>query len=306
MKIRIITGLFWAAVAITALVKLDSPLLGILLIPFTAMACYEICHVAKIKNKALLWLAVAVAALVPPYMEHHWRLPAFLQLRPVALVAVLAAVFCVLALVKSEQTRFEHILFAVLGAVVVPAGLSSLTVLRDLIMTAQRAMVAAEPTAVFILSVYMLFFTFCCAWLTDTFAYFVGSKLGKHKLAPKISPKKTVEGAIGGMLCTLIANLGFALLFNNLFLQGVYKVNLVGIALLTIPLCMISILGDLCFSLMKRNFDTKDFGRFFPGHGGVMDRFDSLVVVAPGCALLLQWSLDHGFALFYRQVTEWA
>ncbi|MDR3314285.1 MAG: phosphatidate cytidylyltransferase [Oscillospiraceae bacterium] len=296
MKTRIITGLTGAAGAILALVRLDSPLLGILLIPFAAMACHEICSVAKVKNKAMLWFGTAVAALVPPWVEYRDRLPAFLQIPSLALVAFCFAALCLLALLHSDETRFEHVLFTLFASIAVPAALASLLAVRDLLRRSEGGAFRIN------LAVYFLFFIFCCAWLTDTFAYFVGGKLGKHKLSPKISPKKTVEGAIGGVLCTLLANIGFALLFNAVFLKGEYHLNVPALVLLSLPLCLISMLGDLTFSLIKRNFGEKDFGKFFPGHGGAMDRFDSLVFVAPCCALLLQMNSQLQWDLFYTRI----
>jgi phosphatidate cytidylyltransferase len=299
MKTRIITGLAGAAVAILALLRLGSPLLGILLAPFAAIACHEICHVARVKNKAMLWVGTVAAAITPLWIEHHnaaW-MPAWLQFRPLALVALYAALLCLLALVRSDETRFDHVLMTLFASSAVPAGLASLTVIRDQLRLGEGDFFHIN------LAIYFLFFTFCCAWLTDTFAYFIGSKLGKHKLSPKISPKKTVEGAIGGLLCTVLANIGFALLFNHAgLLEGRYQIKVLAIALLSLPLCLLSMLGDLSFSLFKRNFGEKDFGKFFPGHGGVMDRFDSLVFVAPSCALLLQMHVDFGWSLLYTRL----
>ena len=296
LKTRIITGLVGVSVAILALVRLDGPLFGLLLLPFTAMACYEICHITKVKNKAMIWFGIAVAALTPLWMEYHARLPAYLQVRPLALAALCFAVLCVLALVKSEETRIEHVLFTLFACVGIPAAAGSLTGIRDMLRQSEGAAFRIS------LAVYFLFFTICCAWLTDAFAYFVGSKLGKHKLAPKISPKKTVEGAVGGILGTMLFNTGFAILFDKFFLEGAYRLRVPAFVLLTLPLCLISMLGDLVFSLLKRNYGAKDFGSFFPGHGGVMDRFDSIVFVAPCMALLLQLNVDFGWGLFYARV----
>jgi phosphatidate cytidylyltransferase len=223
-------------------------------------------------------------------------LPAALQIRPLTLVAFYGALLCLLALVRSDETRFEHVMMTLFASIVNPLGLASLLMTRDLLRRGEGEAYVAN------LSVYFLFFIFCCAWLTDTFAYFVGRKLGKHKLAPKISPKKTVEGAIGGVVCTVLINIGFALLFNAVFLKGAFHLNVLTIALLSLPLCLISILGDLTFSLIKRNYGEKDFGKFFPGHGGAMDRFDSLVFVAPCCALLLQLDADLPWDLFYTRI----
>lgn len=119
---------------------------------------------------------------------------------------------------------------------------------------------------------------FMVAWACDVFAYLVGSLIGKHKLIPEISPKKTVEGAIGGVVFTVLFCLtyGFALdkIVDNM------SVNYVFLAICGVILPIVSQLGDLTASLIKREYGVKDYGKIFPGHGGVMDRFDSVVAVS--------------------------
>ena len=117
----------------------------------------------------------------------------------------------------------------------------------------------------------MLFYIFIATFATDTFAFFGGYFFGKHKLAPKISPKKTIEGSISGFVMSVIISLAFAyfVIPNKLPAHVFVVVSLV------IPI--ISQIGDLSFSIIKRQFKLKDFGRIFPGHGGVLDRIDSVI-----------------------------
>lgn len=126
---------------------------------------------------------------------------------------------------------------------------------------------------------YIVWFIFIGAWATDTFAYFSGRFFGKRKLIPSVSPKKTVEGAIGGVLgCMLITVLyGLYLSRLNIF-NGLSVYYLVPLGLF----CgVISQLGDLAASSIKRHVDVKDFGNIMPGHGGALDRFDSILFCAP-------------------------
>lgn len=125
---------------------------------------------------------------------------------------------------------------------------------------------------------------FVVAWLSDAFALFAGMAFGKHKLAPQLSPKKTVEGAVGGfagaVVCTVVygavLQFGFQVPVNYLYL-AVY--GALGSAA--------SQLGDLAFSYIKREYGLKDFGNILPGHGGILDRFDSVIFCAPLMELLL-------------------
>ena len=129
-----------------------------------------------------------------------------------------------------------------------------------------------------IAGVYLYGLIFIGAWMTDTGAYFVGVLFGKHKLIPKVSPKKTIEGSVGGILGCIA---GFAL--YGFIIQSVCEVsvNYVAIIVLAAIISVVSQFGDLVASYIKREREIKDFGFIFPGHGGVLDRFDSIIAVAP-------------------------
>ena len=118
-------------------------------------------------------------------------------------------------------------------------------------------------------SIHLIIYLFIVAMITDVFAYFVGIKFGKTRLAPKISPKKSVEGAIGGLLFGSIAATLYA------YYLGVFDLNISIIFVISIGLSIISQIGDLVASKFKREYNVKDYSNLFPGHGGVLDRFDS-------------------------------
>lgn len=125
---------------------------------------------------------------------------------------------------------------------------------------------------------------FLSAWGSDTGAFFAGSFLGKHKLIPRVSPKKTVEGSVGGiisaMLCCQILLFVTTMLGGTIAafsgFSGYVKIGAIGIAA-----SIVSQLGDLVASAIKRDCNVKDYGKIFPGHGGFMDRFDSVILIAP-------------------------
>ena len=130
---------------------------------------------------------------------------------------------------------------------------------------------------------YIYLLAFLGAWVCDTFAYFVGKFFGKHKLIPEISPKKTIEGSIGGMAFTVGAFALYALIVNSAFDTNLSYVKLCIIGLV---LSVVSQIGDLIASSVKRQNDIKDYGNLFPGHGGVLDRFDSVMLTAPTLFIL--------------------
>ena len=123
-----------------------------------------------------------------------------------------------------------------------------------------------------------LLLPFILSFACDTFAFFAGLTLGKHKLAPKVSPKKTVEGSIGGLLGNVVCGLLFAYVMNRWFGASIAAAPM---ALLSLVCGAAAQIGDLSFSLIKREFGVKDYGRLFLAHGGVLDRFDSVLFVAP-------------------------
>ncbi len=117
------------------------------------------------------------------------------------------------------------------------------------------------------------------AWVCDTSAYFVGRAFGKRKLVPKLSPKKTVEGAIGGILGSVAVGLIFGYI---LYVRETHKlVTIAVLVIITFVGSIIAQLGDLLASGIKRDHNIKDYGNLIPGHGGIMDRFDSVIFVIP-------------------------
>jgi phosphatidate cytidylyltransferase len=128
---------------------------------------------------------------------------------------------------------------------------------------------------------FYVFLALLAAWMSDAGAYFVGTFLGKHKLCPRISPKKTVEGLVGGIVISVVICLFAGYVYANWVMGGTVAVSYFEIFLLTLICAPLSVVGDLFASVIKRRHGIKDFGRLFPGHGGMMDRFDSLVFVFP-------------------------
>ena len=133
--------------------------------------------------------------------------------------------------------------------------------------------------------IYLVWMVFVSSWISDTFAYLTGMLLGRHKLAPVLSPKKSIEGSIGGIAGSSLAGALFGFIFSS---KAGQEINMVVVcALLGAFGSVISQIGDLAASAIKRNCEIKDYGHLIPGHGGIMDRFDSVLFVAPLMSLLL-------------------
>ncbi len=154
----------------------------------------------------------------------------------------------------TKNIRVEDLMVTLLGFLYVPVFLSHVNLLSNI-----------DSTYVWL--------AFIFAWASDSFAYFAGFFFGKRKLIPEISPKKTVEGAIGGVVGTVIFTVGFAIFFQEPSPMYFVPLAIVG--------SVVGQLGDLFASAIKREFKIKDYGNLIPGHGGILDRFDSILFTAP-------------------------
>ena len=186
----------------------------------------------------------------------------------VTVLLVLAAlIFFGYAIYKAGEVKFAQVMAGLFGSIAI--GYSFSAFLRMESSGIHRAYLLLP----FILS-------FAC----DTFAYFAGCAFGKHKLAPKVSPKKTIEGSIGGMAGNVVCGLIFAFVMDRWF-GG--SIGYGPMALLALLCGIVAQVGDLSFSLIKREFGIKDYGHLFLEHGGVLDRFDSVLFVTPVIEIIL-------------------
>lgn len=170
-------------------------------------------------------------------------------------------------MVSQMKLSFEKVVACFFAGVVMPLMFGSVVRIHN-----------AENGRAFILIPFVL------AFLSDTGAYFAGLYLGKHKLAPTISPKKTVEGVVGGVLSAVAGMLLYCLVMEAFF--GLEANYIYGV-LYGVAGAAVGVFGDLCFSVIKRQNDIKDYGNLLPGHGGALDRFDSMMLIGPVAEVLL-------------------
>lgn len=131
---------------------------------------------------------------------------------------------------------------------------------------------------------FFILIPFTIAFISDSFAYLTGVKFGKHKLSPTISPNKSIEGVLGGISVTIIGMIIYGLVLQLCF--G-FQVNYFFVVIYAVFGAAVGVFGDLCFSVIKRQTGIKDYGNIIPGHGGILDRFDSMILVAPFVEFLL-------------------
>ncbi len=284
MKVRIITGLICAFIVIMLLVFTGLGYLGVMSIPMgaiAAIAAYEIMRVSKCKNKVLTAVSMIAAAIGPAYVDFNLQQYIPVPLSVIIIIYVIALLIIMLKFY--DTTKFEHVALALFGSLFIPGSLGTFFKVRDLCVDYPQYFQRSHCVFLILCAMY-------CAWMTDTGAYFVGSKFGKRKLAPKISPKKSVEGAIGGV----VVNAFFCVvsfLICDRFCFHLDTLNVWMVLAGSVVLSVLGMCGDLSASVIKRNFGEKDFGNLFPGHGGVLDRIDSFLVTMPALYVIIEIAL---------------
>ncbi len=272
MKERSVSGIIGIIIALLAISQFNSIIFNILAAVVYLIAIYEISGAFKKENSIFVSVILGVFGVVI-LMNQYLNIPVYIAF----VLFVLAYAFIIVF--QFEKVSFNIVSTNLAFGLFVLFGFFSVLNLKIILPSTEFGYDAA------------FIFTFIAAisWGGDTMAYFAGYLFGKNKLAPKLSPKKTKEGAVGGLI-------GSAL-FSNLFLyiykfvkpivensSEIYEISTQLIIIITIIAIIgscVGIIGDLFASAIKRQVGIKDYGNIMPGHGGVLDRFDSVLLVAP-------------------------
>ena len=260
MKERILVAAVLSPIFFVILFFLPPVALGITVSLICAVVSYELINtVCAAMNKRIIVYAAISAAAIPLGFLFGYGVTVF----QIALISLMTVMFieAAVAFKTEKEISFAAISEVVFAGAIIPYLLSGLVGLK--VMPEGQLLVLLPIIA---------------AFMTDAGAYFVGVFLGKKKAVPLISPKKTVEGYVGGIVVGVACVMLYGVLIGAVTLHRVnffalFAIGLVGGA--------ITELGDLAFSLIKRQYDIKDYGKIFPGHGGMLDRFDSMIFAAP-------------------------
>jgi phosphatidate cytidylyltransferase len=234
-------------------------LLNILVGFVCLMSIHEIFTALHLKKKYLLSVPSYIfASLLPVIGGYETRWQFFCYMYTLITVGVI--------LFKNKYLKFKDVLMIYSMTVFIPFSLMTLIRLRDF---------GGKVGSFYVLVAFGI------SWISDTGAYFGGNFLGKQRLCPEISPKKTVEGAVSGSVSCVIFMILIALIFENFIANKTLSINYIVFTVICILGSLIAVMGDLFFSWVKRGCRIKDFGDVMPGHGGILDRFDSVIFVAP-------------------------
>lgn len=270
MKQRIITAVIAIALFIPVCIFSDTYVFPAAFALLSAVAVWEIWHCVRaeaVVGGVLFYLpfyAVAIAGPFLPMLISDWR-TAYLVLFAADFVCLLY--IFVIAVFSRGKFPAEHLFLIFTMCFYTNISFASVVFLRQMEQ-----------------GQYLYLLAFIGPWVSDTFAYFCGRAFGKHKLIPEVSPKKTIEGSVGGIVFAAIAFVltGFIVAKADIAVAPSYVVLAIAGAVISV----ISQIGDLIASVVKRRYGIKDYGWLFPGHGGVLDRFDSVLAAIPVLVLL--------------------
>lgn len=265
MKTRIISAMVGLVILVAVLCLFETAVLDVAVAALSVMAVYEMINAVGLSKKKAFtgFCAVFAAFFSSAYYQTFSSVSGFVEF----IFAILVLIF---VLTDHKEIKVEYAAFAFFFTIIIPRAFSTIILFRNY----------GEPV-----SYFLVMMSLAVAWLNDTCAYFSGYFFGKRKLCPEISPKKTVEGAIGGVFGDVVVCAILAFVFSSV--TG-YSINWFSFVIFVPIGAVIAILGDLCASIIKRQFGVKDYGNIMPGHGGIMDRFDSWIFVAP---MLYLWNI---------------
>lgn len=285
MKTRVITSIVGLAILAGVLTLFDTVVFDLVLAALCMMAVWEVFHALGFEPKQR-YLLIPIAIITVMVMLSHTEV--------VGMAMLPAFMLLVLFLAVSIIAHSKTISFEKMGALVYYAGVIIFCFYS--LVYLKRCLPAETYHSD---AIYFILLILCFAWGGDTGAYFAGRAFGRHKLAPIVSPKKTVEGAVGGVFGSILLGILCTVIFSALVgrdtgillhVKPVYYLALVVTGAIS---SVLGILGDLFASVVKRQHQIKDYGNIFPGHGGILDRFDSVIFIAPFVSLVVR------FAFYY-------
>jgi len=266
LKQRILTGVI--GIPLLLIVFFIHPLVFAVAISLVCGAgTYEILKSTGHKNRSIMAAAIAFSALMPFFVRID-----DIGISPLLIVLGYLLVLVLVQIRHHDSLSIGQVGFAFTMSLIYPFAFSCLSYLREM-----------DGHGIFYALLALII-----PWLSDIGAYFVGTLIGKHKLCPTISPKKTVEGFVGGFVVSVGASLLAAFVYQSMFLGDAAAIRYWLIAVAAFIGAPLSVAGDLFASVVKRQYSVKDFGNVFPGHGGVIDRFDSLLFVTPLLFLIIR------------------
>jgi phosphatidate cytidylyltransferase len=269
MTKRILVAVIFVPLLVVVMLFLPPVVMSVVVAFISAMACFELLRATgEGKVTAPMEVAAFLSAAVIPFGA--WLGAATMTVGACTFVVMAVSFWCAIRAYDEQETPigFYHVMLTLFAGVLIPTGLSALVMLKCM-----------EHGKYLVLLAVML------AFITDGGAYFAGVFLGRHKGVTRVSPNKSLEGYVGGFVTGVVAALVYGAVIQAV--TGL-PVSFLSLALCGLFGALATELGDLAFSLIKRQYSVKDYGHLLPGHGGMLDRFDSMIFCAPVVYFLIQ------------------
>ena len=257
MKTRIFAAAVLLPLFLVIILVLPKVITAILFGVAAALASFELLSQTQLVKHPRMLIYSAVTAFLVSLWSYFGARREFALL---GIIAFFGAMFGEM-MANHIKVRFKEIGYCMIAALILPYLLTSLVRIHTTVIGRHLMLVPCVM-----------------AFVSDTGAYFAGRFFGRHKLAPVISPNKTIEGVIGGVLCAMLGMVLYTLILQ---LGFKFRVNYLYAVIYGLLGSLGAVFGDLCFSVIKRQTGIKDYGKLIPGHGGVLDRFDSMMIVGP-------------------------
>ena len=277
---RIITSIVAICILVPILIFSHTFIFPLALSVVTLISLYEIFKCVGVVKKLYVTIPFYIYGLAAPFIMRY--APAGTPMAFAFISFMVGALYLIylfsLIIWSHGKLRFSDMLSVFAIAVYIIGAMSSILYVRDYGEAGK----------------YLYLLIFIGAWTTDIFAYFTGYLFGKHKLIEDVSPKKTIEGSVGGIVFCALAYVGYGLIVKHFFDMDA---NLIFLAISGVIISVISQVGDLIMSVIKRQYNVKDYGWIFPGHGGMLDRFDSILAVSLGLGVVCMFMTLTGIKL---------
>lgn len=263
---RVLSGICLFPIIACILVFANNIILDITIAIISMIAIYEYYNCFKSTNKAnpSQWLGMVICAMIA--FVHFIDEVAFREIMIMIIPICMLALIIELLFSKGNKNIID-VLVTLLGICYIPMMLVFISIIRENFAEGK----------------ILVWYIFFAAWGSDTFAYLIGKNFGKHKLT-RVSKNKTIEGSIAGIIGATVVSIIYTIIINSAFNM---EINILMVSIITVILSIIGQIGDLAASSIKRYCDVKDFSDLIPGHGGMMDRIDSVIFIAPIAYILL-------------------
>lgn len=290
---RMLTGLIGFPLVILLLVIGNKYILDIITVIMTFLAIHEYSKVCSKEVKSLSWIGyvLSLGIVFIHILNIKFAIMAIIIFVPLALL-----LFFLQIIITNMKITLKDVAISFLGFFYIIVLIMFIPLIYGIRDTTKLNFLKEDSFIDVMVNIYqntvvpgkyLIWYLVFASWGSDTFAYLIGKNFGKHKFS-RVSPNKTIEGCAGGIFGAVLLSVIYTIIINNI---NNFGINYLSIGIISVILCIIGQVGDFSASTIKRYFEVKDFSNLFPGHGGMLDRIDSVMFIAPFAFLIFAFIL---------------